>query len=76
MLGKELHRGQGVSFDGMEGNQNIVLQEKDTDKKKALEINAPVDILYGRTKYRGKILKDRGHACYDVQYNTGDKEAG
>eukprot|EP01042_Synura_sphagnicola_P003535 gene3535-4393_t len=59
MRDKTLLRGEGLSFDVMELRKSVVLQQSDLNKRKLLGPDSVVDVLYGKVKFRGKVVKDR-----------------
>lgn len=70
MEGKKLHRGNGISFDVIDQLKSIVLSPEDLDKSKLLVEGSPIEVYYGKSKYRARLGKFRGHEKYDVHYEV------
>lgn len=77
MEGNTLKRGEGISFGVIDSLITFILKPGDVDKTKFLKEDAVVDVMYGRKRFRSKILRVRGHEKYDVRYDVDRKtEAG
>ena len=77
MEGKSLKRGEGVSFSVIDSVNTYILNPSDVDKKRFLFDGSIVQALYGRKRFRAKIIRNRGHEKYDIQYLDDRKmEAG
>ncbi|RYH31034.1 hypothetical protein EON65_03650 [archaeon] len=77
MEGNVLRRDEGISFDVIDNNNTIILQENDFDKKALLVVGATVEVYYGKKLYKGVIKKIWGHDQYDIEYKFDRKtEAG
>jgi hypothetical protein len=44
------------------------------DKSKLIAIGDNVNVRYGRVEFKAKILKNRGHGFFDVEYSAHEKE--
>ena len=77
MEGKTLKRGEGVSFGVIDSLEPYILNPADVDKKKFLFEGSVVQVMYGRKRFKAKIVRDRGHEMYDIRYLDDRKtEAG
>jgi hypothetical protein len=77
MEGRQLKRGEGVSFEVLRDLKTLVLRPQDMEKKNLLKPNARVEVLYGNHRYTAKLGKFRGHQMFDVRYDFDHKvEAG
>ena len=77
MEGQTLKRGEGISFGVIDSVNTYILNPSDVDKRKFLFDGSIVQALYGRKRFRAKIIHNRGHEKYDIQYLDDRKmEAG
>ena len=55
--------------------QETLLVEKGfDDKSKLISVGDSVNVRYGRVEFKAKILRNRGHGFFDVEYSANDKE--
>ena len=40
------------------------------DKSKLIEIGDMVNVRYGKVWYKAKVLRNRGHGFFDVEYDS------
>ena len=78
MKGQALTRYQGVTFGAINTRLPIVVDVPHTygDLSPPPAVDVRVDVQYGRRWYPATIVRDRGRGCFDVHYDTGEKEAG
>lgn len=57
--------------------QETLLVEKGfVDKSKLIAVGDYVNVRYGKVEFKAKILRNRGHGFFDVEYSATEKEVG
>jgi hypothetical protein len=78
MSGQRLNRGEGASFQAVEGGTPIVVYSPDSYDMGDIKLvqGLAVDVRYGKRWFGAKITRPRGRDFYDVRFDTGEREAG
>lgn len=56
--------------------ETLVVEKGFVDKSKLIHIGDYVNVRYGKVEFKAKIIRNRGHGFFDVEYSVTEKEVG